>query len=313
MRKRLLTILMLVLVFTVGTAYSSFAADEGYKYKVNVYTGNQGVFKDDGSKAKTLTFKKGDPFPEMTIKDIKVTNSKYYVRGFRVAGHDNDEGSKEPSGYTKLSFPVDTDVSYEVAYGIKGALVKYTVHYYDENGNEIAPSETYYGMPGDKPVVSFKYVEGYVPDANYKAKTLTKDGDNDFTFNYTKGAAAGGNDNGNGGGAGGNGAAGNGNGAGAANANVGPGAPGTAGNPAGANVAGNNGNNGTTTIGDNDTPLDPYQDLDEEGGLSWQMLAALGGFLTLLLLALILFLLKRRHNGEDEEDLGDDDFINMAK
>ena len=312
MRKRLLTILMLVLVFTVGTAYSSFAAGDkagGYSYKIHVYTGNQGVFKDTGKKAKTLTFKKGDTFPEMTIKDIKVTNSKYYVRGFRVAGHDNDEGSDEPSGYTKLSFQVKEDVSYEVAYGIKGALVKYTVHYYDENGNEIAPSETYYGMPGDKPVVSFKYVEGYVPDANYKAKTLTKDGDNDFTFNYTKGAAAaGGNNNGNGG----NAAGGNGNGAGAANANVGPGAPGTAGNPAGANVADNGA--GTTTIGDNDTPLDPYVDLDkEEGGLSWQMLAALGGFLTLLLLALILFLLKRRHNGEDEEDLGDDDFINMAK
>ena len=315
MRKRLAIILTLMMIFTLGSAYSCFA-DDSYGYVLNIYTGNQGVFKDDGSKARTIKLASGEHSPAYDINDIKVTNSKYYVRGFRIAGHDNDETVDEPTGYTNLGgYVASGDASYEVAYGIRGKLVKYTVRYVDANNNELAPSDTYYGMPGDKPVASYRYIEGYDPDAYYKAQPLDKDPNkNVFTFKYTRNngganangnaAADGGNGNANGGA---NGAGANGNAAGVGNANVGPAAPGTAGNPAGNVAAGN-----TTTINPNQTPrgTDLYQDLDE-GGLSWQMLAALGGFLTLLLIALILFLLKRRHRGEELDDIIDDDFLDM--
>ena len=40
-------------------------------------------------------------------------------------------------------------------------MTSYTVNYVDENGNELAPSRTYYGNVGDRPVVAYLYMDGY--------------------------------------------------------------------------------------------------------------------------------------------------------
>ena len=75
-----------------------------------------------------------------------------------------------------------------VAYGIKGEQVAYTVEYKDEDGNQLAESQTFYGNIGDKPVVAYRYIENYVPQALALTKTLSKNAaENVFTFTYKPG------------------------------------------------------------------------------------------------------------------------------
>ena len=319
MRKHVITILAVMLMAALGMAMTSvaFAAEPGtsggdldkpYTYRITVYSGNQGTL--NGGKVWTKEFEAGSSI-DLELEDLgfELTNKEYYVRGFRVAGHDNDEVDT----FQRLRIDnIETDESYELAYGIKGALVAYTVKYVDENGNSLRGSDTYYGMPGDKPVVSYRYVDGYVPHVYNIAGKLSKDeSSNVFTFRYTKGempanAPLPGNNNN-------NNNAGNGN---TANANpaaaAGARAPGTAGNPAGTGAPGQDGNNqGAATIGDNDTPLadtpGQFEDIDEnDSPLANGIFAGHGmplligcAVLLLIIIALILFFLRRRRHGED--------------
>ena len=106
---------------------------------------------------------------------------KYYVKGVRQSGRDNNE-------MVSSSFRVEGDADYVVAYGIQGSMVSYTVNYHDEDGNELAPSRTYYGNVGDKPVVAHVYVEGYTPQVLALTKTLSaNEAENVFTFEYREG------------------------------------------------------------------------------------------------------------------------------
>lgn len=332
MRRKLITILLMALLMVMASAVVCFAADGDYTYKVKVHAGNVGTYKGDKSWNKTC--KPGESV-YITIKDVKVTNDKYYVRGFRIAGHDNDEterndaGNAQPSGFTSATFNANADVSYEVAYGIKGSMVSYLVKYVDTDGNALTPdgsdSETdeYFGMVGDKPVVSYRYVDGYTPDAYNLSKTLSSDSDkNVFTFTYTKNGTEtpDNGDNGDNGDNNGN----NNNNANNANRNAAANpanAPGTAANPAGTNAAatpGNNqGNQGTTNIGDSDTPLadgpgQQYADLDDgqtpqsdfdgdkEGGIS-KLPIIIGSIIAaILLLLLIIWLVSRRRKNDDD-------------
>lgn len=265
---------------------------DAYKYRVTVYAGAQGTYK--GASEVSSEYALND-LVEIDLKDVVVTNDKYYARGFRIAGHDNDE----TTGIARITFNATTDVSYEVAYGIKGSMVAYSISYVDESGKELLPSDTYYGMVGDKPVVSFRYIEGYLPNAFSEGKTLSDNAaDNVFTFTYRKSGTE---ENENGGqNAADNGGAGGAAGAGAAGAGAVAIAPGTAGNPAGTNV----GNAGNTTIGDNDTPLaspDQYQDLDKTGlGQMLWLLILIGVVALAIILFILRWLMKKRGEEEDE-------------
>ena len=73
-------------------------------------------------------------------------NSKYYVKGVRRGGRDNNTVESP-------AFTVKGDADYVVAYGIQGDQTAYIVRYVDRNDQQIAPSRTYYGNVGDKPVV----------------------------------------------------------------------------------------------------------------------------------------------------------------
>ncbi|MCR2019592.1 hypothetical protein NSB04_07520, partial [Blautia pseudococcoides] len=106
-------------------------------------------------------------------------SSKYYVKGVRISGRDNN--SLETS-----AFHVNGDRDFVVAYGIQGDMVGYTVNYHDADGNELAPSRTYYGNVGDKPVVAYLYMENYTPQALALTKTLvSNEAENVFTFVYS--------------------------------------------------------------------------------------------------------------------------------
>lgn len=177
--KKLFVSLLAAAVLTVGSAFSVMAADT-YTYKVTVYAGNKGTI--DGQEQKEIT---GLSFGSQVILDInsvKVTDDKYYVKGFRLSGRDNEEALATPT------IEVDGDVDYVVAYGIKGDMVAYTVNYQDANGKKLADSQTFYGNAGDKPVVAYKYIENYIPQALALTKTLSdNESENVFTFTYTPG------------------------------------------------------------------------------------------------------------------------------
>lgn len=180
--KRLLVSLLTVSM-TLGASTMSVMADDTtpYTYKVTLSAGNKGTINGqnkieqaDIASGSTVTF---------NLNDIQVTDDKYYVKGIRLSGRDNDETLAAPS------FTVDKDADYVVAYGIKGNMVAYTVNYQDASGKSLAESQTFYGNVGDKPVVAYRYVENYIPDALALTKTLSdNESENVFTFTYTPGA-----------------------------------------------------------------------------------------------------------------------------
>ena len=302
-----LFIIFLALIMAAGFSCMSVFAetdDADVTYTVTVYSGKSGTFSG-GSTSKVISgLHLGD---EVTL-DINsaeykpVINSdvadKYYARGFKIAGHDNDEISQLQ--LVSYKFKVDGDASFTVAYGMKGGLVKYTVNYVDEGGNDLLPSGEYYGMVGDTPVVSYQYVEGYKPDAYNIGRTLKADeSENVFDFVYTKAAAAGTTiEYINGGGTGANNA--NGAGAGAGGDAVADG----------------------TTINDNPTPQasepdqikiedsDTPEALPQDQGLTdsqRQLIkaAAIGtGCVVVLAIALAALLIKRRRDNEEAATVG---------
>ena len=193
--KKLLTALLSA---TMALSFSTVSAwAEDYTYTVTFYAGNQGVFS--GTQGLQIN-SKGDVSISSQEDRISISGltrgdvvsfdinqgavslneeSKYYVQGLRMSGRDNDEQMEEPA------FWVTGDEDYVVAYGIRGDMTSYTVNYVDENGNELAPSRTYYGNVGDRPVVAYLYMEGYNPEALTLTRTLSANqADNVFTFEY---------------------------------------------------------------------------------------------------------------------------------
>ena len=192
---------LLATVLTAGLLLSLSAvtvlADE-YTYKVTIDGGNQGVLaKLDGLEVKSASAKVSLEDGKIVIQNLKANDvisfdaqkgavsmnddSKYYIQGIRRSGRDTEEMAAS-------SFRVTEDSDYVIAYGIKGNLVRYTVRYQDEDGNELAPSQTYYGNIGDKPVVANIYIDGYSPKALALTKTLSaNEAENVFTFEYVEG------------------------------------------------------------------------------------------------------------------------------
>ena len=194
--KKLLTALLSASMALSFSTVSAWAED--YTYTVTFYAGNQGTFANMDD----LTVS-GKGTPQISMEGDRITvsgltqgdvisfdvnqgavslgeDSKYYVQGLRLSGRDNDEQMEEPA------FWVTGDEDYVVAYGIQGDMTSYTVNYVDENGNELAPSRTYYGNVGDKPVVAYLYMDGYMPQALTLTQTLSANqADNVFTFEYS--------------------------------------------------------------------------------------------------------------------------------
>ncbi len=192
------------------------AAEAPYTYQVTFYTGNHGAFmgsghvnvdngktgsgyqiQASGSSIVVSGLKIGDRVNFDAAMDGAVSlgeNSKYYVKGIRLSGRDNDTVGMS-------SFEVKGDQEYVVAYGIRGNMTSYVVNYEDTSGNSLATSRMYYGNVGDRPVIAFLYIEGYEPQAYNLTKTLSANAaENVFTFTYSRVAAGGGGGGGTGGG-----------------------------------------------------------------------------------------------------------------
>lgn len=193
--------LLLTMCLTWNLLGGHAMAAEEYTYKITLYVGGQGSFAGtdmitvDNKKTNstyTITGDKdtiviqglelGDVVTMDVAADHSVklhNNSKYYVKGVRRAGRDNNTVESP-------AFTVKGDADYVVAYGIQGDQTAYRVQYVDRNGQQIAADRVYYGNVGDKPVVAFLYIEGYQPQAYNLTKTLSaNEAENVFVFVYS--------------------------------------------------------------------------------------------------------------------------------
>lgn len=180
------------ILFSLGLALcqctAAFAAGTEYTYTVRFFAGAQGTFKE-GDK-EIITHEDLLPGERVTFnqRDVQLNdNSKYYVKGIRESGKDNNRVGKDGVVEQYMtSFEVDADMDYVVVYGLLTDAVAYTVNYVDQDGNELAPSETYYGNVGDTPVVAYLYIDGYQPQAYNMTGRLDRDASkNVFNFRYT--------------------------------------------------------------------------------------------------------------------------------
>ena len=191
---RVLEILMAVLVaaFAVVALSSPDAAHaangDAYTYTVRVLAGNQG-YVDGGSIATIPGIKAGSRiYLAQQVEAEPKDDSMYYVKGFRVSGRDNDDGVYANNDSTYVT--VNEDMDFVVAYGMKGDMVSYKVNFVEyQTGRVLANPVIHYGNMGDKPVVSYEYIQGYRPRYRNITGTLGPEGTNEWTFEYIKLAA----------------------------------------------------------------------------------------------------------------------------
>ena len=161
--------------------------DGSYSYTITLSAGDKGQI--DGQDKITIYKNYGEEvnlFQDYFDKiKLNAEDDKYYVKGFRLSGRDNDDMN---NNLEIPAFTAEKDVDYVVAYGIKGDQVSYVVQYQDADGNELLPSQTFYGNIGDKPIVAYRYIDGWIPQTLALTKTLSAtESENVFTFIYVPG------------------------------------------------------------------------------------------------------------------------------
>lgn len=171
----LLSLGLLALQFT-----PVMAAEQAYTYTVRFFSGAQGTI--DGEEM--VVYQNLQDGDRVTFNQRSVTlndDSKYYIKGIRESGKDNNTANG------RSSFSVSSDMDYVVVYGLLTDAVAYTINYVDQDGNTLAPSETYYGNVGDAPVIAYLYIEGYQPQAYNLTGVLQRNAaDNVFNFVYRR-------------------------------------------------------------------------------------------------------------------------------
>lgn len=172
--------MLLVISCILSNIAAPGTAECRHTYTIRISAGTQGLI--DGQESVVYGGLNYGDRVNFNLRDVVLKDgSKYYIKGVRPAGRDNN------TSYTASSFLVSGDVDYVIAYGLLTDAVAYTVEYVDSSGNALVPSETYYGNVGDKPVVAFLYIEGYKPNAYNLTRTLKADASkNVFRFVYTK-------------------------------------------------------------------------------------------------------------------------------
>ncbi|MDO5134300.1 MAG: hypothetical protein Q4D81_15175, partial [Eubacteriales bacterium] len=169
--------------------------EDTYTYTVRIFPGVQGTINGSEEPFIRTNIQPGyqwsrDDFDYRTQAASKT--DKYYVTGMRESGKDNNTREQVDALIKGGAFTVDRDIDLVISYGMKGTEVAYTVHYKELGTDKDLPApeghsnpETFYGNIGEKPVVSYLYISGYIPQ--YKNLTGTLDSDaskNEWTFYY---------------------------------------------------------------------------------------------------------------------------------
>lgn len=177
--KVLVLLLALCVTGSIDLTARAASSDEKETYTVRLFSGAHSTLIN-GSEMMSYEVAYDSPLPFSTRDVVQLgAESKYYVKDIRESGKDNAETLEE--GYR-----VREDRDYVVTYGVLGNSVSYTVQFQTEEGTDLAPPETYYGNIGDRPVVAFLYIDGYLPQAYNLTGTLQSDpAANVFTFVYT--------------------------------------------------------------------------------------------------------------------------------
>lgn len=177
------------LAFAAGTLApqdAQAAPRDPYPYQVRVFSGNQGTFKAGGD-CYEFTKLKGAQV-SLNQGEVELRNpDKYYVKGWQLAGKDDVTKTNQNNDSNLISsLVVNKDMDLVICYGVLVDAVNYTVRYVDQAGNDLYPPETFKGNVGDRPVIAFRYFEGYLPQAyNLTGELLSNDAENVFTFHYT--------------------------------------------------------------------------------------------------------------------------------
>ena len=146
--KKLLLILLAV-IFVIGV-FPVSAQAENRQYVVRVSAGNKGTIPgyDNAPYSVTLPYGSTLPIPDAVPAD------GYYVKGIKESGKDT----------FMTGYRVTQDQDFIVVYGVKGREVRYVIRYLEYGTNTVlAEEQTFYADPGDKPVSSYIYIEGYQP------------------------------------------------------------------------------------------------------------------------------------------------------
>ena len=177
--KVLVLLLALCVTGSIDLTARAASSDEKETYTVRLFSGAHSTLIN-GSEMMSYEVAYDSPLPFSTRDVVQLgAESKYYVKDIRESGKDNAETLEE--GYR-----VREDRDYVVTYGVLGNSVSYTVQFQTEDGTDLAPPETYYGNIGDRPVVAFLYIDGYLPQAYNLTGTLQSDpAANVVTFVYT--------------------------------------------------------------------------------------------------------------------------------
>ena len=170
--------LLFALVLILSLCASAFA--DGTTYTVRIYGGDSEVGELKADAVPMQTVADGDSVT-FTEDMVEVKDPRYYPKGFREAGHDNN-----PLITFGAKVKITRDTDFVIAYGMKSTAVKYTVRYrHATTGADLIGAQTFYGNVGDKPVVAFLYLENYMPQAYNLTKTLSAtESENEFIFLY---------------------------------------------------------------------------------------------------------------------------------
>ncbi len=178
-------------------------------YKVMIYSGDKGTFNGTAcvSGAGEATLQSPDTIVVSGLHygdtlNIRVSSTngtinlnsedggKYQPTGTRRSGRDNSEAfDQENATSPSRAYTVTSDRTFVVTYGVPGNMVPYTVNYVLAGTNTPLPgseAQTFYGVAGEKPVVSAPYFEGYSPVYKAITGTLKKGQENTWTFEYTR-------------------------------------------------------------------------------------------------------------------------------
>ncbi|XCP84628.1 hypothetical protein ABXS75_16485 [Roseburia hominis] len=192
-----------------GPMEAKAADDYETTYKVMIYSGDKGTFNGTGcvsgageaslSGADTIVVS-GLHYGDTISINVSSTNGainlnpedggKYQPTGTRRSGRDNSEAfDKENMTSPSRIYTVTSDRTFVVTYGVPGKMVPYTVSYVLAGTTNPVPgskAQTFYGVAGEKPVVSAPYFEGYTPVYKAITGTLKRGQENAWVFEYTR-------------------------------------------------------------------------------------------------------------------------------